>query len=353
MSSINASEYVLLDNAENATLTPLQTTPSLSPALLPILTSSAPAATTSNAATQSSTSPPTGLQSYESFARDLELRRVEWYLEATLLSKLTGDETSERTNSEKARALLSQIYPSQNSSSIFSIRVTRYFLKHSQYEWARGVLNGVTIGTNQKELPGVLEREDRIAYWYYKTISILESRTISENSGIEEAVKNGMIEAVGCSDEEVRKKWINVGYFLMSVYSLIKCDEIDARFWKNQLPVGYTLPDGIHTSHFQLFANLSLAQLPTNTNSTQSVETQRDVSQLESLTTTDILMRDVARLKRDINEIHDTVWMNHKEMSERIKSIHKILDGSENVGGEDLKEVKRRMTYLEGMLLRG
>ncbi|KAF3161129.1 hypothetical protein TWF106_007389 [Orbilia oligospora] len=362
MSSINASEYVLLDcNAENATMTPLQTTPSLtpseslSPALLPVLTSTptphTTTITTSNATTQSS-SPSTRLQSYESFTQDLELKRVEWHLEARVLALCTDDGMGELRNTEKARSIVEKLYPSQNASSIFYIRLSKYLLKHSRADVALTALDQFPTGANGKELPGVLEKDDRVTYWYYKALSILEIQKISENSGVEDAVKNGMIEAVGCVDPEIRKKWINVGYFLMSVYSLLKNDEIDARFWKNQLPAGYTLPDGIHSSHLQLFNNLTLAQLTTNS-AMQSTDLTKDLSQLEGLEPTDLLMKDVARLKRDMNEIYDTVYMNYKEMNERIKSIHGILDGRENVGGEDLKEVKRRIGYLEGMVLRG
>lgn len=331
MSSINASEYVLLDNAENATMTPLQTTPSLtpseslSPALLPVSTSTptphTATITTSNVATQSSSSLSNGIQSYESFARDLELKRLEWYLEAAALAylKCTSDRTAERTNSERAKSLIEQLYPSQNTSSIFRIRLSKYLLKHSQPNRTVAILSHVPTGIDQKELPGVLEKDDRITYWYYKALSTLEVKTALENNSVEEAVKNGMVEAVGYVDPEIRKKWINVGYFLMSVSSLLKDDEVDARFWKNQLPAGYTLPDGIHSTQFALFTDLTLAQFPTiNNNNTQPTETARDVSQPEGLTTTDILMRDVARLKRDMNEVYDTVYVNYKEMSERI-----------------------------------
>ncbi|KAK6498123.1 hypothetical protein TWF506_004363 [Arthrobotrys conoides] len=358
MSSFNASEYVLLDNAENATMTPLQTTPSLtpsnteslSPALLPVLTSTP--ITTSNAAIQSSSSPSARLQSYESFTRDLELKRVEWHLEARVLALCTDDGNGELRNMEKARGLIEKLYPSQNASSILYIRVSKYLLRHSRADLTLATLNQVPVGTDGKEIPGVFGKDDRVTYWYYKALSILEPQKNSENSGAEDAIKNGMIEAVGCVDPEVRKKWINVGYFLMSVYSLLKNDEVDARFWKNQLPVGYALPDGIHSSHLQLFNNLTLAQLPTNS-AILSTDVTKDVSQLGGLSATDSLARDVAGLKRDMNEIYDTVYMNYKEMSERIKSIHGILDGRENVGGEDLKEVKRRIGYLEGMVLRG
>ncbi|KAK6347531.1 hypothetical protein TWF718_005371 [Orbilia javanica] len=362
MSSINASEYVLLDNAKNATMTPLQTTPSLtpseslSPALLPVLASTptpnVTAISTSNAATQSSSSVSlTGIQSYESFARDLELKRLEWYLEATALAKCTGDRAAERTNSQRARSLIEQLYPSQNASSILSIRLSKYLLKHSRPDLTLTVLNGVT--QTETELPGVQEKDDKITHWYYKAITALElpSSSNPENSGVEGVIKNGMIEAVGYVDLESRKTWINVGYFLMSVSSLLKNDEVDARFWKNQLPAGYTLPDGIHSSHLQRFTNLTLAQLPVS--SSGSVQTERDVSQLDGLTPTDILMRDVMRLKSSMNEIYDTVYMNYKEMNERIKSIHTILDGRENVSGQDLEELKKRMDYLERMTLRG
>ncbi|KAK6334402.1 hypothetical protein TWF730_003616 [Orbilia blumenaviensis] len=405
MSSINPSEYVLLDtNAENATLTPLQTTPSLtpsdspSPALPPVRPTTSTATTSATTTIINNTNStihmqgqqlPTisGIQSYESFARELELKRAEWYLEAAAVSKCTDDEVSEATNSEKASALLAQLYPSpeqqeENTSVIFSIRISRYFLKYSKPEWALSLLSIIPVSTdtNTRSLPSslLLEKEDRITYWYYKSLATLElqhqqsssPQSITATNGTEDLIKNGMIEAVGCINEDTRKKWINVGYFLMAVYSLLRGDEIDARFWKGQLPAGYTLPEGVYCTHEGLVEGLGGLQMPVMrggargemgtprpapAQSTSSSEGNRDViSQLQGLTTADIAMRDVARLKRDVSDIYDSVNMNYREMHERIKAIHTILDGGKGgVSREEVDELKKRLGYLEGVALRG
>ncbi|KAK6519016.1 hypothetical protein TWF281_003706 [Arthrobotrys megalospora] len=359
-SIINTSEYVLLDNAENATLTPLQRTPCLtpsecsqqSPVLIPV--SNIPA--TSNASTQStsilSSSPAVPPQSYESFARELSINRSNYYLESIVLAKCMGDEQAEKISSEKAKELLGQLYPGENADSIFFVRLARYLRKHSKVDWAVSALDEVATGSNGKELPGLVEKEDRISYWYYRALSNLELET---GNNVEEAIKNGMVEAVGNSNEEQRKLWIHVGYFSMSVYFILKGDEVDARFWKNQLPTGWAPPAGIFSRHEELFNRLTTGHSASTANTPRPTDqiASRDISQLEGLTTQDILMRDVARMKRDINEVFDVVYVNYKEMSERIKSIHSILDGREKVDGGELEELKKRLDYLERMTLRG
>ncbi|EPS45755.1 hypothetical protein H072_162 [Dactylellina haptotyla CBS 200.50] len=334
-SIINASEYVLLDNAENAT--PLQRTPCFTPSEC------------------SSETPP----SYESFALALSQHRLNYYLESVVLAKCANDEKTEGVSAMKAKSLLEQLYPGENVSAVYNLRLALFFRKHEQPQSAVTALEQIEAGINGKELPFLKEKEDRAAFWYYSALSLLEQGLHPDY--IEEMAKNGIIEAVTIPDEANRDRWLNIGYFVTVVYNTLKGDDLEARFWKGRIPAGWTPPAELYSKYGGLMAGVS----DSNTSATQKQIVQlpialardertaaRDLSALDGVTTQDILVRDVARLKREMNEVFDMAYVNYKEVCERIKAVHGILDSKESVGGKDLEELKRRMTYLERTVLR-
>ncbi|KAK6524120.1 hypothetical protein TWF694_005783 [Orbilia ellipsospora] len=334
-SIINTSEFMLLHNAKNATT---------------VTTSQLPSPTQSDGSDDSS---------HESFDLVLSRHRLNYYIESVVLSKSYGDEKTEAISVTKSKALLEQLNPGQDVASLFHLQLASCFRKHSDPVSALEALSRINTGLNNKELPDLKEKGDRVAYWYYKALSSLEQ---NRTENVEEMAKNGIIEAISVSEEAARKVWVEVGYFVMVVYHTLKGDELEARFWKERIPAGWQAPPGLWSKHEDMVRSAPNTRYTAATIESKGQQVSlphavsergRDIDGLEGMTAQDVLLRDVAQLKREMNEVHDTVHVNYRELCERIRAIHGILDQKDKIEGRDLEELKRRMNYLEGMTLRG
>ncbi|KAF3908865.1 hypothetical protein AA313_de0201870 [Arthrobotrys entomopaga] len=332
-SILNTSEYLVLDNAKSATT---------------VVNSQLPSPTQSEGSDDSS---------YEPFALALSQHRLDYYLESVVLSKCYGDDKTGNLSTAKAKALLQQLNPGQDISSVFNVKLASFFRKHNKPASALEALSNINPGLNNKELPNLKEKEYRVLYWYYRALSSLEQ---NQTENVEDMAKNGIIESVSISEESVRKMWVDVGYFVMVVYHTLKDDEMEARFWRERLPSGWRAPESLWSRHEDMARGVrgnDIARYTAIESKGQQLCLPHSISESGlgggETTAQDALLQDVARLKREMNEVHDMVHVNYRELCERIRSIHGILDQKDKIEGGDLEELKRRMSYLEGMTLRG
>ncbi|KAF3931819.1 hypothetical protein ABW19_dt0201302 [Dactylella cylindrospora] len=387
MSSTNVTTDII-DNTQNTTPT-LQRTPSSSTMGSEIDPSDARSIQLSMqdalSAPSSSTQqvPSATVESFRNLSTSLSQKRLNYYLEATVLSKRNGDEQGEHESAAKAKDLIKELYPSDHISTIFYLRLGYYFRKHGLSSYALAAFNEIDAGKSN-DLPLVKIKTSRVCYWYYKALSQLEEGVFE---GVEDMARNGIAESLAISGI-VQGQFVNMGYYVLALAGMVKGDTAEARFWKEQLPGDYKIPDLLYSKQTAVFRSIPTRnQLDAGQTSQEAVQDpERNVDGLVELTTQDMLLQDVGGLKRDVTELFDLVYVNYKELCERIKAIHRILDEKEDrdedevtikelrkaltgqvvLGGEEgegvvgrvkenekgLEELKRRMNYLERQALR-